>query len=404
MTTSTRVFVTGLGAVGASGMNLDEMWRALLNGDTAPSGNVPAYNPRTMLPDRKLLKAISRQDVLGIYAAKQAIEHSDVLSHMENPEQTGVYVGSPGNKYYQQYDFLPLMAKTKGDMPAFGEQLMDEVHPMWLLRILPNNVLAYTGISYGFKGANHNVVNHATGGMQALLEAYHAIKIGQVSRVVVVAYDVGTDEQALFYYNKLGLLSPTRLNPFDATHNGTMLAEGAAAIVLESEASASARSASTYAEIIGGFARTEGAGLFSIQDKGTSLAALLEDTLEASHLTADNLACVVAHGNGNPNSDRTEAYAINQIQGASHVPVTGFKWSMGHTLCASGLMDAVLTAQAMHTKTLPGMPGFTSHASGCEALNILDKTQTLDGSKQHALLINRGFGSMNVSLVMKACD
>jgi 3-oxoacyl-[acyl-carrier-protein] synthase I len=404
MTTSTRVFVTGLGAVGASGMNLDAMWDALLKGDTAPSGSVPEYNPRTMLPDRKLLKAISRQDVLGIHAAKQAIEHSGMLAHMENPEQTGVYVGSPGNKYYQQYDFLPLMAKTKGDMHAFGEQLMDEVHPMWLLRILPNNVLAYTGISYGFKGANHNVVNHATGGMQALLEAYHAIQIGQVSRVVVVAYDVGTDEQAMFYYDKLGLLSPTGLNPFDVTHNGTRLAEGAAAFVLESEASASARDASRYAEIIGGFARTEGAGLFSIQDNGASLAVLLEDTLEAYNLTADSLACVVAHGNGNPTSDRTEAYAINQMQGSAHVPVTGFKWSMGHTLCASGLMDAVLTAQAMHTKTLPGLPGFTSHAPGCDALNILDKTQTLDGLKQYALLINRGFGSMNTTLVMKACD
>ena len=54
-------------------------------------------------------------------------------------------------------------------MQEFAKQLFDEVHPMWLLRILPNNVLAYTGITYGFKGPNHNVTNHAVGGTQAII-------------------------------------------------------------------------------------------------------------------------------------------------------------------------------------------------------------------------------------------
>ena len=43
--------------------------------------------------------------------------------------QTAVYVGSPGNKYFQQYDFLPLIAKTEGDMQRFAKQLFEEVHP-----------------------------------------------------------------------------------------------------------------------------------------------------------------------------------------------------------------------------------------------------------------------------------
>ncbi len=43
---------------------------------------------------------------------------------------------------------------------------------------------------YGFKGPNHNVTNHAVGGTQALLEAYHAIRTGQADRAVVVAYDM----------------------------------------------------------------------------------------------------------------------------------------------------------------------------------------------------------------------
>ncbi len=62
-----------------------------------------------MLPDRKLAKVISRQDVMGINAAVQAVEHSGMISYRdalscagEFNEQTAVYVGSPGNKYFQQ--------------------------------------------------------------------------------------------------------------------------------------------------------------------------------------------------------------------------------------------------------------------------------------------------------------
>jgi 3-oxoacyl-[acyl-carrier-protein] synthase I len=425
-----RVFVTGVGALSAAGNTANALWDAVLAGESgiAPiqnadlskwthqlGGELKTYEPRKMLPDRKLLKAISRQDVLGINAAMQAIEDSDLISYQNNlaasddlnalnafNDQTGVYVGSPGNKYYQQYDFLPLMSKTKGDMQAFGEQFMSEVHPMWLLRILPNNVLAYVGMSYGFKGVNHNVVNHATGGMQALIEAYHAIRTGDAERIVVVAYDVGTDEQALFYYERLGLLSADHLNPFDAAHNGTVLAEGAAALVLESEASIKARNATPYVELTGGLARPEAAGLFSIDADGKQLAKLMTDTLDMQQLTADDLACVIAHGNGNPKSDMSEAYAIQHMQ--ADIPVTAFKWAMGHTLCASGVMDAVLATHALRSKTIPGLPQWRQAAKGCEALNCASQTREMHASKQHALLLNRGFGSMNTSLVMKACD
>jgi 3-oxoacyl-[acyl-carrier-protein] synthase I len=427
MSASNRVFVTGVGANSACGNHSDALWDAVLAGQTgiAPiqnanlsswthqlGGELKTYEPKKMLPDRKLLKAISRQDVLGIHAASQAIEDSDLVAYQHSlasvksfNDKTGVYVGSPGNKYYQQYDFLPLLAKTEGNMQAFGEQFMDEVHPMWLLRILPNNVLAYVAMRYGFKGVNHNVVNHATGGMQALIEAYHAIQSGDAERIVVVAYDVGTDEQALFYYARLGLLSAEHLKPFDSAHNGTILAEGAAALVLESEKSVETRGVSPYVELTGGLARPESSGLFSIQHDGALLQKLILDTLAAQKLNAEDLACVIAHGNGNPKSDISEARAIQQIQGEARLPVTAFKWAMGHTLCASGVMDAVLATYAFRSKIMPGLPHFNQAAVGCENLNISPKSRPLESStKKHALLLNRGFGSMNTTLVMKACD
>ncbi|STX50295.1 3-oxoacyl-ACP synthase [Legionella busanensis] len=419
-----RVFITGLSALTACGDTAESTWDAVLAGQSGldqinywdisswPSsigGELKNFNPARMLPDRKLIKVISRQDVMGIHAAIKAVEDSQFLTYRENlpnqdifNENTAIYVGSPGNKYFQQYDFLPLLAKTNGNMSEFAKHLFDEVHPMWLLRILPNNVLAYTGITYNFKGPNHNITNHAVGGTQAILEAFHAIKSGQAERAIVVAYDMGVEPQALFYYDKLGVISKKHLKPFDKEHDGTLLAEGAAAIVLESQASVQARDAFCYAEVLGGMAATEGAGLFSLTNDGSPLADLLVKTLESLNLAPAEIDLIVAHGNGNTKSDDTEAQAIKSVFDKYEVPVTAFKWAMGHTLCASGLIDAVLTTYSLKNRCIPGIANFSELAANCSSLNISKEHRLLQEQSPIAVMINRGFASMNACLVIKA--
>ncbi|MDI9818721.1 MULTISPECIES: beta-ketoacyl synthase [unclassified Legionella] len=420
---SNRVFITGLSALSACGNSADSTWEAVMSGRSGIEaikqwdlsswshrlgGELKNFQPAKMLPDRKLMKVISRQDAMGINAAMQAVNHSQLLNYRDTldsadpfNDETAVYVGSPGNKYFQQDDFLPLLAKT-ADMQQFASQLFTEVHPMWLLRILPNNVLAYTGITYGFKGPNHNITNHAVSGTQAIIEAYQAIKQGQVQRAVVVAYDV-IEPQALFYYEKLGVLSSQHLKPFDKAHDGTLLAEGAAALILESEASAKERSATCYGEIAGGLCATEAAGLFSIEAEGEHLAALIQRTLEAQQINPSEIDLLVAHGNGNSKSDDSEAQAISQVFGSKSVPVTAFKWAMGHTLCASGILDAVLTAYALKEKCAPAITNFDSAAPACEPLNLSAQHRHLEQATT-ALMINRGFASMNACLVIKASE
>lgn len=420
-----RVFITGLSALTATGNTLDTTWAALKAGESGINeikywdisawthrlgGELKNFEPAKMLPDRKLMKVVSRHDVMGIYAATQAVEHSQMMEYRHSladandfNENTGVYVGSPGNKYYQQYDFLSLMAKAGDNLPQFANELFSEVHPMWLLRILPNNVLAYTGINYGFKGPNQNITNHAVSGTQAIIEAYHAINSGQVERAVVVAYDVATEPQAVFYYDKLGVVSNRHLKPFDAEHDGTILAEGASALVLESEASVMARSATCYGELSGGLSASESQGLFSIAADGKPLASLLTNVLEQQQLNPLDIGLVVAHGNGNPKSDISEANALHSVFGEYQVPVTAFKWSIGHTICASGILDAVLATYALHKRCIPGIANFEQIASDCIGLNVSCEHRDLPKTSTNALIVSRGYAGMNACLVIKSC-
>ncbi len=87
-----------------------------------------------------------------------------------------------------------------------------------------------------------------------------------------------------------------------------------------------------YSEIVGGISNTEAQGLFSLDTQGYQLADLIQRTLEGVQLTPQDIGLIVAHGNGNVKSDISESQAIKNIFSSSPLPVTAFKWSMGHTL------------------------------------------------------------------------
>ena len=86
------VLITGAGAVCAAGRTVDSIWESVINGRSAigpvtdweasvPPVKVGAVNGvpnTTLVADRKVHKFIDRTDMLGLYAAEQAIQESGV--------------------------------------------------------------------------------------------------------------------------------------------------------------------------------------------------------------------------------------------------------------------------------------------------------------------------------------
>lgn len=419
-----RVVITGMGGLGSTGSDLESMWQALKNGhsgireiqqwditewDYSLGAELKQYNPRAMVTDRKLLKAISRQDVIGLNAAQQAIEHSGILSYRDSlsdatnfNDRSGVYVASPGIKFNQQYDLLPLLTKAKRDLKVYADKLFETIHPMWLLRILSNNVLAYTGIQNQFKGPNQNFTNHAAGGSQAMGEAVANIKANNMDRAVVVAYESGLEPQGQIYYAGIGALSKTGLRPFNQDHDGTILAEAGAAIMLESLESAKAREATIYGEILSHDSASEAMGIFPVREDGAGLQQVMKNALNKAQLNPEDLGMIIAHGNGTPNSDSSEAHAITQVFGEKTVPVTGFKWSTGHTVAAAGVLETLLTLKALRENIAPGIRTLTDIDPECQSLNISPEHQNINSPI--ALAITRGFSSVNACIVVRRWD
>jgi 3-oxoacyl-[acyl-carrier-protein] synthase-1 len=372
------------------------------------AAEIPDFDPRSLLDDRKVLKLIRRSDVLGLAAAAQAIGMAEletrrgrlsVTAAEDFDDGTGVFVGSGGSSYQDQYDFFPLMTRAEGGLPAFGRELERAVHPMWLLRSLPNNVLCHLGIHYGFKGPNSCITHHSVSGLLALSEAANTLRHGEAKRAVAVGHEAPIEPQRVQYFGQLGLLTADAVRPFDAARSGCVLGEGAAALVLEERSEARAHGARLLGEILGSACVTEGEGLFHVRPDGDGLARAIELALADAGVDSGDVGMIVAHGNGTRNSDASEAAAIRRVFAATLPPITAFKWSFGHSLAAAGIVDAALALLALRDAVVPGIATLRRLDADCGEMPISSDAQRPRSNV--ALVLSRGFAGMNVALLLR---
>ncbi|HQZ29298.1 MAG: hypothetical protein KBF76_12700 [Verrucomicrobiales bacterium] len=424
-----KIVFTGSGIVCGAGSNVAEVWAALESGETAVAPftqfdgtNWPVkvaaevkVDNRFLVSDRKLHKTISRTDLMGIYATESAITDSGLAEHRETLEasevdgfndRTGLIVGSGGGNYTSNYDYLPLMNEAKAtgseELHFFGRELGNQVTPMWLLKNLPNNVLCHVGIRGQWKGTNACITNQCSGGVLAVAEAASAIWNDEADRAVAAGHDSPFEPEMVYYYHMLGLMSGAAPKSFDASRDGTVFGEGSAAVVLERETDAISRGAKILGEFLGFGCCSEATGILDLQADGDGVKRAIESALDDAGITTEDVGMICAHGNGNQASDLTESLGIKSVFGDSIPPVTAFKWAYGHLIAASGIADLVMVLEALRRETVPGLATL-EEVDPVLAPFPVSKAAVKPRSKI-ALVICRGFGGMNVVLVVRAAS
>jgi 3-oxoacyl-[acyl-carrier-protein] synthase-1 len=421
---SARIVITGTGAICAAGKSPDEIWETVRAGRSAiapiqqwdavpaqapPAGEIANLDARDLVADRKIHKLLRRTDLLGLYAARSAIDDAGLGMHRATlrsdaaavfNDRTGVFVGSGGGAYQNQYDFFPLLTAAQGDLQRFGSELNATINPMWLLRTLPNNVLCHIGIQHGFKGPNACVTHHSVGGTLAVAEAAAALRAGEADRAVAVGHDAPVEPQTILYFLRLGLLAADAIRPFDAARSGSLLGEGAAALVLENATAADTRHATVFGELLGSACTAEGEGLLSIRADGDGLARAIALALADADLQAADVGMIVAHGNGTRQSDASEATAIRRVFGRTPPPVTAFKWAFGHVLAASGVVDTVLTLLALRNGEVPGVATLRDVDPDFAGLPVSAGPQAPRSNV--GLVVSRGFAGATAVLLVRA--
>ena len=326
-----RVVITGLGAVSPLGRGADSLWRALLEGQSAVgtlSGlDAPDLGPQVAAQIRDYapppgldssLVGLRRPHLLAVDAALLAVADARLPIVPQTAGQVAVVVGS-----------------------ALGGD--------------PSGPVAR---ALGAQGPAFTALAGACSGTWALGLGAAIIRRRQVMAAVCGGTEAPLTPEVLHHFEARGLLSHRRqepagaCRPFDAAHDGTVLGEGAAFLVLEERDLALSRGAPVYAEVVGLGAAHQSDG--ETPDPVTAGEALRSALMERPLLQGE-IDLYWACAPGIPEHDRLETTAVKRFfgGGAYRLAVAASKGATGHLLGASGALEAMACALALRHQTIP---------------------------------------------------
>jgi 3-oxoacyl-[acyl-carrier-protein] synthase II len=273
-------------------------------------------------------------------------------------------------------------------------------------RCLFGSVAEHLADRFGTKGSPISVSTACASGATAIQLGVEAIRRGEADAALCVGTDGSVNPEALIRFSLLSALStandpPTgAAKPFSKNRDGFVMAEGSAALVLESYQSAKARGAKILGVVAGCGELADSFHRTRSSPDGKAIIGCIRNAIADAGLTPDDIDYVNPHGTGTPENDKMEYLGISTVLGerAKSVPVSSNKSMIGHTLSAAGTVESVFTLLTLEHQRLPPTINY----------NVPDPTIPLDvvpnvardGKVHHALSNSFGFGGQNVSLVM----
>ncbi len=200
-------------------------------------------------------------------------------------------------------------------------------------------------------------------------------------------------------FDALGALtaSPDGIpRPFSTERSGFLFSEGGGCVlVLEEFEHACRRGARVYAEIAGYVMNSDAHNIVQMEVSGVAIDALLGDLLGGRRPDYFN-----AHGTGTPLNDQIEAAAIRRLFGdAAHQPlINSTKGLIGHTIGASGAIEAAVAALSIHQGIIHG----NILGEPMPDLNLVK--ETVESPIESAVSVSFGFGGHNAALFLTKPD
>jgi 3-oxoacyl-(acyl-carrier-protein) synthase len=223
--------------------------------------------------------------------------------------------------------------------------------------------------------------------------------------LVDVALAVGYDALTLYVLAGLSILRTTSTDtcrPFDRNRSGTVFSEGAAAVIIESDAHAAGRGALAHAEILG-YADTNNAYHLTAPDKdGEGIRLAIERAIGAAGIAPSEVDYVNAHGTGTVYHDVTEVRALKSVLGdrAREIPVTSIKGAVGHLMGAAGTVEVIAGILAIRRGEAPPTVGLAEPDPECDLDHVPDGPRPF--AIRSVLTNSAGIGASNASLVLRA--
>ena len=388
-----RVVITGMGAISPAGNSVADFWASLSAGRDciAPITRFDASPYRSQLAgevkDFPLPEPdASHANAFALAAIEQAIADAGLT-----PELLGTAGLSLATNFGGcEHGTRAFAARLEGDDPE----------PAWFDHYSFHAAAREAAQRWGTRGPICVLSLSCASGVAAIGQAADLIAAGRCEAVIAGGYD----ELAELSYSGLSALraiTPEIIRPFDQNRKGTLFAEGAGAVVVESLLSARARGAAIHAEILGHAMNNDAFHMTAPDKTGKGIQAVIQAALDDARIQPAEVQHVNGHGTGTVYNDKIETAAIKGVFGdhAARLTVTANKSMMGHTCGAAGTRESICTIQTLKTGIVPPTIRLETPDPECDLDYVPGAARRCE--VRTALCNAYGIGGTNAAIVLR---
>ena len=402
-----RVVVTGVGAVSPYGVGSTALWQGLINeppairritlcdpGDVPVqiAAEVPDFDPLAYM-DRKVARRSARFAQFGVIAAQEALRDSEFP--LDEYNDVGAFVGCSGALF------------DAGDQVVrHRERGWRAIDPLFIARAGQHMGAARIGLTLKLRGPNSTVNSACASGLDAINQAFNVVRLGHAVAMLAGGTEAYINASFIGEMALMNALTkshnddPQRASrPFDRTRDGFVLGEGAGLVLLESLEHAEARGAHIYGEILGTGWSFDAADDTAPDVDGQLLA--MRRALRDAGVTPDEIDAVKAHASSTELNDRTETAGLKALLGerAYRVPVVAPKSKIGHSMAASGGVEAVAAMLMLTHQTLTPTANLEYPDPECDLDYVAEGART---ARVDTMLVNAfGLGGQNACAILR---
>ena len=406
-----KVVVTGLGATTPLGGDTKTSWQALLQGESGIKtleydwlsqhdipvtfAGVAKVQPKDVLTLQET-KRLDPSSQFAVIAAREAWADAGITDFV--PERLAVEFATGIGGIWTLLDAYDTL-KEKGPR---------RVLPMTVPMLMPNGPAAAIGMDLAARGGVRTAVSACASGTEAIANAIARLQSGEIDIVVAGGCEAAIHPLTISAFASMHALSrrndePARASrPYDINRDGFVMAEGAGAVVLETEEHALARGAKIYAELAGGYVTSDAHHITAPDPEGTGAARAVIGALNMAGAKPGDVAHINAHATSTSVGDVAEYQALKRVFGddLKKIPVSATKSSTGHLLGGAGAIEAIFTILAIHEKVAPPTINLEDPDPEID-LDVVTSPRAL-GDNILAISNSFGFGGHNAVVVFRS--
>ncbi|KAJ10239.1 beta-ketoacyl-ACP synthase II [Pseudomonas aeruginosa] len=418
---STRLVVTGMGAITPLGTGVELAWRRLLAGESGigqlPDGiveNLPvkiAGQVRDIAQDRE-----GGFDVDAFIAPKEQRKMDRFITFaLAAAEEALAQAGWSPESVEQQTRTATIIASGVGGFPAIAEAVRTSdtkgpkrLSPFTIPSFLSNMAAGHISIKYGFRGPLGSPVTACAASVQAIGDAARMIRAGEADVAICGGAEACIHPVSLGGFAAARALStafndtPEKASrPFDQARDGFVMGEGAGLLVIESLEHALARGAKPIAELVGYGTSADAYHMTAGPEDGNGAYRAMKQALAQAGVGAAQVQHLNAHATSTPVGDKGELAALKHLFGANEgLAISATKSATGHLLGAAGGVEAIFTVLALRDQMAPMTQNLDDPDPAANGFNLI-RNQSKAWEMEYALSNGFGFGGVNASVLFK---